>query len=68
MNCSNSTLHLYCVNIECFASVFKNTMHIRIPLTEENLLAPHICFCCGHNLVSSIDLEIEQVTAGYILN
>jgi len=68
MNYPAFTFHLYCVNMECFGSVYNNTVHIRLPLTAENLLTPGYCFCCGHRLVSSIDLEIEQATAGYILN
>jgi len=68
MNYSSTTFHLYCVNTECSTSVFSNTIHIRLPVTVKNLLTTHYCFCCGNQLVSSIDLEIEQLAAGYILN
>jgi len=68
MTGTHPTLHLYCINIECIASVSNNTMHIRIPLTAENLTTAHHCFCCNQRLVSAIDMEIEQLAAGYILN
>jgi hypothetical protein len=64
MNDLFPTYHLYCINLQCKISIYKNIKEIERPFNEENLLATHICPCCLHPLVSSMDIEIEQMTAG----
>ncbi|MGZ3750357.1 MAG: hypothetical protein ACXVB0_04325 [Mucilaginibacter sp.] len=38
-------------------------MEIQVPFDIENLTATHTCACCGRQLFSAMDIEIEQVTA-----
>lgn len=56
------TYHLYCINLPCKISIYKNIREIEIPLTEENLMDVHLCPCCLHPMASSIDIEIQHIS------
>ena len=55
------TYYLYCTNLSCNISIYKNTKEVSLQLTIENLSAGHTCSCCRKRMVSAIDLEIEQM-------
>ncbi|MDB5142913.1 MAG: hypothetical protein JWQ66_1626 [Mucilaginibacter sp.] len=56
--------NLYCVNLRCNSSIYHNIKETELPFTEENLLTIHSCSVCSQQLVSGMEMEIEQMTAG----
>jgi len=55
--------HLYCININCTASIYYNNAEIQVIFNPENLASIHICAICRRQLYSAMDIEIEQITA-----
>ncbi|HEY4197774.1 MAG TPA: hypothetical protein VGM63_19675 [Mucilaginibacter sp.] len=55
--------NLYCINIQCGISIYNHINENEILFTESNLVAAHRCPCCKQQLVSAMDMEIEQVVA-----
>jgi hypothetical protein len=63
MNHLFETYYLYCTNVGCNISIYKNTKEVSSPLTEASLSTTHFCSCCKKSLVSAIDMEIGQMIA-----
>jgi hypothetical protein len=63
MNLSLPFFYLYCINNKCSISIYNKSGYIEIPFTAENIVATHFCSCCQKQLVSAMDVEIEQLTA-----
>ena len=54
-----SFYYLYCMNIQCQASIY-NTMAIRIP-NNTGHRAIHRCNFCNHPLASESDVEVTYM-------
>lgn len=61
MNLSLPFFHLYCVNNKCSVSIYNHSGDFEMPLTAENLVEVHFCSCCQKQLISAIDIEIEEL-------
>jgi hypothetical protein len=53
---------LYCKNLQCKNSIFHQMVEVQIPFTIENLMATHMCTCCGKPLVSAVNIDINRAT------
>jgi len=50
-----SLYFLYCINKQCSISVYHRIAEIKIPFTDENIVAKHKCIQCDHTLFSAMD-------------
>ncbi|HTD42469.1 MAG TPA: hypothetical protein VK671_17700 [Mucilaginibacter sp.] len=57
----DSTYNLYCVNMGCADSIFGRIKDTQFPITIDNLISTHHCTACSHVLVSSMEIELEQM-------
>jgi hypothetical protein len=64
MNDNYPFYNLYCINMHCDRSIYKNINQIEIPFNEGNLLTTHICMVCNHPMTSTMEMEIEHLIAG----
>jgi hypothetical protein len=55
--------NLYCINMRCQISIYKINKEIEMALTIENLTKTHICVNCCQQLVSAMDIDLEQITS-----
>jgi hypothetical protein len=70
--------YLYCLNIECQASIYAGMAELQIPSTAEKGLGIYTCSCCNQPLTAAIDaaigLELKEVNSqklkrqDYLLN
>jgi hypothetical protein len=58
-----SLYNLYCINMSCEASIYRNSVETQVIFDAENLAATHICTCCRQPLFSAMDIAIERMTA-----
>jgi len=54
--------YLYCINSKCDVSIYKNSDYTEVNFNQENIVATHYCPCCGKQMLSAIDVEIEELT------
>lgn len=58
---SSNSYHLYCTSKGCLDSIFGRINATELALTIDNLVSSHHCQVCGQLLVSSMEIELEQV-------
>jgi hypothetical protein len=55
---------LYCINVHCECSIFYGNSKIVSHFHVGSILMARLCPTCQSVLVSAMDIELEQITAG----
>ena len=55
--------YMYCMNMQCKASIYHNMVELQIPYSSKNVIGPYTCFRCDQPLVSAIDIATERLMA-----
>ncbi len=53
--------NLYCINMHCDRSIYRNINRLEIPFNEENLMRTHVCVFCNSPMTSAMEMEIEHL-------
>jgi len=53
--------NLYCLNQDCRVSIYQRTSPLQLEMNIANLLAVHPCKLCGCKLVSTMDMQINEI-------
>jgi len=57
--------YLYCMNIECQASIYVGMVELQIPSAAKKWVGIYTCSCCNQPLIAAIDaaigLELKEV-------
>jgi hypothetical protein len=64
MNGDYPLFSLYCINMDCDRSIYNNINRVEVPFNEINLSQTHVCIVCNSPIISTMDMEIENLVAG----